>query len=216
MLILACNNQHYQLKFARHTAPLDIDVILEIPQWTKTGTITEQILIDNVDCCMRELALHERQVFDHYESILRRKCIKHNINYRFRTFEEYQSGVLDLPLFEGSDGEYRIVLNDPEFSCKSEEAQFYMEKGRIPSKFAQQMRSRTHVCGYWRIDHKNKIVHLMYPSLNNNRIFSRFIYSLGNIHDDLPNKKIVIDGLQFDDWQLKQISSRTPWLKCDL
>lgn len=48
----------------RKIAPLDLDVILETPQWTKTGKLWREIALGNVDDALTELSLHDKQLFD--------------------------------------------------------------------------------------------------------------------------------------------------------
>jgi len=44
--------------------PLRLDVILNIPQWTKKGSLKDAIVADNCVCSMRELSLHNEQVYN--------------------------------------------------------------------------------------------------------------------------------------------------------
>jgi len=48
----------------RYVAPLELDTILEIPMWTKKGCASHTITCDNVDNCLRELSLHDPEVFN--------------------------------------------------------------------------------------------------------------------------------------------------------
>jgi len=41
-----------------------LDTILEIPMWTKKGCASHTITCDNVDNCLRELSLHDPEVFN--------------------------------------------------------------------------------------------------------------------------------------------------------
>jgi hypothetical protein len=54
----------------RYIAPLDLDVILEIPQWTKRGSHEESILLANIDVALRELSLHGQEIFEQYATKL--------------------------------------------------------------------------------------------------------------------------------------------------
>lgn len=51
-------------QYNRFGAPLELGVILEMPYWTKKGIHSEEIVHDNVDCALRELSLHPKEVFD--------------------------------------------------------------------------------------------------------------------------------------------------------
>jgi hypothetical protein len=81
----------------RYIAPLDINVVKEICQWTKRGLASESITEANIDVTMRELSLHDQNTFDAFRVVLQRECQKHNINYRFLTYGEYRGEVLELP-----------------------------------------------------------------------------------------------------------------------
>jgi len=53
-----------------YVAPLNLDVVLEIPLWTKSMGKTQKPSIDlaknNADACLRELCLHEQSIWDHW------------------------------------------------------------------------------------------------------------------------------------------------------
>jgi len=52
---------------SRFVAPLRLDVVLEVPYWTKkNSSIRDDIVHSNVQCSLDELSLHGRQVFDQY------------------------------------------------------------------------------------------------------------------------------------------------------
>jgi hypothetical protein len=46
--------------------PLDLDTILEMPQWTKSALDREQITRDNVKQAVLELSLHSSEVWDQW------------------------------------------------------------------------------------------------------------------------------------------------------
>lgn len=54
----------YEPLLDRHVAPLDLDVVLELPCWTKKGLDWIQITKDNVDTSLIELSLHGEEVFN--------------------------------------------------------------------------------------------------------------------------------------------------------
>lgn len=47
-----------------YVGPLDLDVVLEIPLWTRSGQDYLKIAVDNMNTAIRELSLHGREVFD--------------------------------------------------------------------------------------------------------------------------------------------------------
>lgn len=148
----------------RHIAPLDVNVILEIPQWTKKGLLGDEILIANIDVSMRELSLHEKDVFDFYAKLFKKKCAEFNIPYRFRTFEEYKTAVLDIPDFEIASDRYLLHVTSTTFDLSSECSQKLVRSGHITSACIRRM-SRKHNEGFVKVDHSKKIVHVMTDKL---------------------------------------------------
>lgn len=96
----------------RYVAPLDLDTVLEIVQWTKKGLSSDAITLANLDVTMRELSLHDKEIFDKYKRILTTECQKHNIFYRFLTQNEYIANVCDEPLFLEIQNDYSLVKTD--------------------------------------------------------------------------------------------------------
>lgn len=197
----------------RHVAPLDIDTVLEIPQWTKKGLLRDQIVLDNIDSCLRELALHGEQTFTRYMTIIRRKCIEHDVPYRFRTYLEYFTEVLNLPFFEGRDLDetYEVCVNDLMFSCESERAKMHVESGRIPKQLCDRMQGKEHVEGYCRFDRKNRLVHLLVEDSK----APRLIHKLRFVHHEV-GVPLRISKTAFSAEIMKQLCAKCDWLKCDL
>jgi len=54
----------YDKDLGRFVAPLELEVILEMPYWTKKGALSEQIVRDNVQTCLMELSLHGKEIYD--------------------------------------------------------------------------------------------------------------------------------------------------------
>lgn len=63
-------NFRYEKTLGRYVAPLDLDVILEMPQWTKRGKLSKEITQDNVDNALIELSLHEPAIFDSWSKLI--------------------------------------------------------------------------------------------------------------------------------------------------
>jgi hypothetical protein len=155
----------------RHIAPLDLDVILEIFQWTKKGLMKDDITQANVDVTMRELCLHGEDLFNHWKEALQRECIKQKVNYRFRTFEEYKAEVLEVPLVFESTPKSESIFDDENYIVHCVSADFKMSKGfarnllkssRLKSKRQiEYLRSRQHQIGFVAFDHQSKVIHLV-------------------------------------------------------
>jgi hypothetical protein len=175
----------------RHIAPLDIDVILEIPQWTKKGTLEHDILLANIDVCMRELSLHSKEVFEFYVRIFKRKCTQHKINFRFATYEEYKTKTLELPLWE-SKNNYILHVTNTDFDLDSEYSRKLLQAGLIPSSVCEKMK-RKHKNGFVYIDHDNKIAHICVERLIN--VKSRFKFLAFLVDPKQKRRKIDISCL---------------------
>jgi len=57
-------------------APLRLNVVLEIPYWTKRTSDKHSIAVSNVIESLRELSLHSKKTYDKYESIIIEECQK--------------------------------------------------------------------------------------------------------------------------------------------
>lgn len=51
-------------------APLSLDTVLEIPLWIKTQVDIEENVIDNCETSFRELALHGREIYNYWTSVI--------------------------------------------------------------------------------------------------------------------------------------------------
>lgn len=56
--------------YDRFCAPLELDVVLEIPYWTKSCSFEDSITHDNVNTAIKELALHGAEIFDKYTPLI--------------------------------------------------------------------------------------------------------------------------------------------------
>lgn len=79
----------------RYIAPLNLDTVLEICQWTKRGLLSDTITTSNVDVVMRELSLHSEEIWKKWMPKIVRACSKNGITYRFMTQQEYKDTTLD-------------------------------------------------------------------------------------------------------------------------
>jgi len=158
----------------RHIAPLDLDVVLEIFQWTKKGLMKDDITQANVDVTMRELALHGEDAFNHWRDALKRECVAQGIKYRFRSFEEYKTEVLDAPIkFEGQevDKDVEDIFKDPNYITHCVSADFKMSAGfarkllksgrMVNTRQIQYLRTRQHQVGFVAIDHQSRVIHMV-------------------------------------------------------
>jgi len=60
----------YDPEVQRFVAPLDIDVVIEIPYWCSDFVNSSSISKTNVDLVVHELALHPREVFDKWSKLI--------------------------------------------------------------------------------------------------------------------------------------------------
>lgn len=56
----------YDAALREWVGPLDLDVILELPFWSRSGGDYEKIAMDNQDTALRELSLHGKGVFEEW------------------------------------------------------------------------------------------------------------------------------------------------------
>jgi len=56
----------YEDSVGRYVAPLRLEVVLEIPYWTKKGPLNREIVLDNVQNTLDELSLHGEDVFNEW------------------------------------------------------------------------------------------------------------------------------------------------------
>jgi hypothetical protein len=72
--IKECNflkrNFRFESIMGRMVAPLSLDTILEMAFWTKKGQNAKQITLDNVDNCLSELSLHDRETFQFWSKLI--------------------------------------------------------------------------------------------------------------------------------------------------
>lgn len=104
----------------RYVAPLDLDTIMEIVQWTKRGLSADAITLANIDVTMRELSLHTREIFDENSKLIRDACRSVGISYKFLSYYEYRDNVLAIPfLAEMNSGETYTIKYDPKIYIKN-------------------------------------------------------------------------------------------------
>jgi len=192
----------------RHVAPLALDVVLEIPQWTKIGILSEQITIDNIDVCMRELSLHPENIFDHYFKIICKKCVQYNIPYRFRTYDEYRCDVLSVPLFEGENRSYILHWTSQTFDCSSKQSQQLIQDGYITPHCIQKLQSRHHSRGFFTIDTKRRVVHLLFDQFS----LSHLKYRLQSIKPYLNDAKLQLPELPYSANEVQSLKCALPFL----
>lgn len=105
----------------RYKAPLDLEVVQEIVQWTKAGTGADSITLTNLDVTMRELSLHSEEVFNKYLGMLRKVCKEKNIFYRFLTQDEYLAHVCDEHLLEMNE-DFSLEMNTTKKRTRREQS----------------------------------------------------------------------------------------------
>lgn len=147
----------------RYIAPLDIDVVLEIPQWTKKGSLAESILFGNIDITLRELSLHGEQVFNKYQQIIQRECLNANLNYPFRSFSEYKCNVLEIDNWQLNESSRPWLMHcvSADFALRKGFAAELLKKRPEALQFVQKMRKRPIKIGYVAIDNHARVIHLV-------------------------------------------------------
>lgn len=71
-------------------APLDLDVILETPQWVRKCPDELDACIMNTEACVRELAQHSRETFDKWAPVLTNELYKATAIYpKVQSYDQY-------------------------------------------------------------------------------------------------------------------------------
>jgi ABC-type multidrug transport system fused ATPase/permease subunit len=84
--------------YDRYCGPLELDVILEMPMWTRSTQAHAEIVEANVEIAMRELSLHDNETFSKWS----KEIVKHSqekINYS----PKITSRLALLKVVQGSD-----------------------------------------------------------------------------------------------------------------
>lgn len=147
----------------RYIAPLDLNVVLEIPQWTKKGTHEQSIFLGNVDIMLRELSLHGEETFNKYVRILKKELSDRKIPYDFRTFSEYKTSVLEIDnwmLNENGDS-WIVHCVSADFALRKGFAAQLLKERPQARKFVSKMRQQPHKIGHVAIDNHARVIHLV-------------------------------------------------------
>jgi len=59
---------------SRFLAPLELETVLQIPYWIKKGADPESRCLVNLENALKELSLHDKEVFDYWSKKMRRSC----------------------------------------------------------------------------------------------------------------------------------------------
>lgn len=147
----------------RYIAPLDLDVVLEIPQWTKKGSLAESILFGNIDITLRELSVHGEEVFDKYQKVLQKECLNSNINYPFRSFSEYKCDVLNIDNWQLNESHETWLLHcvSADFALRKGFAAELLKQRPQAVKFVEKMRKQPVRIGYIAIDNRARVIHMV-------------------------------------------------------
>lgn len=135
---------HWNHMLQRYIAPLDLDVVLEIVQWTKRGMQRDEITLANIDVAMRELSLHGEEIFSKYREELKRACIESKINYRFKTYLEYFAQTTDTPIkFEVE--EWGSIWDEKDYIVHCVSADMKMSRGFAKTLVEQRLTEKEHL-----------------------------------------------------------------------
>lgn len=93
----------YDDKLQRWVAPWRLTALLECLNWTRKGDQALQIVFDKVQLALKELSLHEKEVFDYWHALISRmyylKLGRHSPPSLPVGYRRCQSMVLDQPFF---------------------------------------------------------------------------------------------------------------------
>lgn len=78
-----------------YDAPLDLNTVLEIPNWIRKSPNDEEATQSNVEGAAFELSLHGQEIFDEWTMKLEQACRAKNLFPQILTFYEYRMGELE-------------------------------------------------------------------------------------------------------------------------
>jgi hypothetical protein len=70
-------------------APLDLDTVLEIPNWVRRSPDIEEATVSNIEDATAELSLHGEEIFDKWSKVLTRVAREHGLEPKILTYYEY-------------------------------------------------------------------------------------------------------------------------------
>ena len=88
----------FEPRLSNYVAPLDIDVVLEMPYWTRKGhsvSVTES----NVETSIMELALHGEDLYNTWAYKIRDACLANSVKCRVDDFEVQLSDTVNETWF---------------------------------------------------------------------------------------------------------------------
>jgi hypothetical protein len=83
----------FNSKAGRYVAPLRIDSICNMVNWTKKGKLRDQITVDNIATSLRELTLHGKDIYEKWYPILNKLKQEHypGFSYTGQVYRDYQT-----------------------------------------------------------------------------------------------------------------------------
>jgi hypothetical protein len=76
-------------------APLDLDSVLEIPNWTRNTMDIVEATTLNIEVACTELSLHAEHVFNYWSDRFRRAALKHGLRPTILTYSEYKLSEME-------------------------------------------------------------------------------------------------------------------------
>lgn len=73
-------------------APLDLETILEIPNWIRRCPDEDEAVISNIEDAAAELSLHGKEIFEKWTSVLEKASFEADLCPRMLTYFEYING----------------------------------------------------------------------------------------------------------------------------
>jgi hypothetical protein len=130
--------------------------------------MADEITLANIDVAMRELSLHDSDTFEHYSRIYQRACFHKGVDYRFQTYSEYRTSVLEIPVIE-SNQQKTMKVYFSKLGCQN-------LPDCTPSSVRKQLKKRTIHPGFFYIFKDNVIF------FHNNRNLASLQQFLTNIN----------------------------------
>ena len=191
---------------------------MEIPQWTKRGSLEESILHGNIDIALRELSLHGEEIFGKYKKIIQKECLNAGIVYPFRTFSEYKCDVLNIDNWQLNESTDEWIMHcvSADFALRKGFAETLLKQRPQSRKYVERMRKQPNRIGFVAIDRNSKVIHLVTKSKATDKPSSNFglVKCLRNLNNfSFPNKIICpMIGCGLDG----RVNGMSKWTKTQL
>nr|APG78016.1 hypothetical protein 1 [Beihai picorna-like virus 74] len=84
----------YNKDLMKWEAPLALESVLEIPNWTRKTMDNREATTLNIEVACAELSLHDQETFEYWTQKFRRAALKHKLRPLILTYQEYKTSEM--------------------------------------------------------------------------------------------------------------------------